>query len=617
MKIILICFVLVSILFGENILILNSYHPNFKWTHSQIQAIKDTLQQDKKNRLYIEFMDTKRFKPTKEVIENLYNFYSHKYKNTYFKVVITTDDNALNFVRQYKNTPLLKNTKVFFCGVNNLKLQNQLDTNVYAGVFEKKDPIANYNLAKKIDPKLKVIYILLDNTVTSNKIINEYKNAYKNIHDVKFVYINTQDIKYMQKKLLNSYEKHSVAFSLVLTAMRKDGEFLTFRESLNQIIKVYKNPILIHTNIFLDYPDIIGGNCVSGELQGTIAAQKAMAYIYGQEMKKIGINPNSPNQYYFNMKNILKFHLDINKLDPKHTGVIINKPESFYQLYKAQIMVFAVIMIIILIFTLIIARKNYMINHLNKKLQKDINNAIEQNTKQLEILQQQSKLAQMGEMIGAIAHQWRQPLNAITTSIQNLKYDFKEGKLNDENYIKEFITHNKTTIKFMSKTIDDFRSFFRIDKDKKDFNIKESTQTVIDMQLAQLESHHIDIDIQGEDFVYNGLQNEYQQVILNLISNAKDALTENNIPNPKIVVTIRNKQIFIEDNGKGIPEDIINRIFEPYFTTKEQGKGTGMGLYMSKMIIEDNMNGRLSVKNTNNGVQFCIDFQPEPIKGRI
>jgi len=242
-------------------------------------------------------------------------------------------------------------------------------------------------------------------------------------------------------------------------------------------------------------------------------------------------------------------------------------------------------------------------------LEIEISKALEDNTKQLQVLQQQSKMAQMGEMIGAIAHQWRQPLNAVSTGIQNLKYDFKDGNLNNEEFIKDFIDKNKKTIKFMSKTIDDFRSFFRIDKERIDFKVKEATQSVIDMQSTQLKNHNITLNISGDEFIYNGLQSEYQQVILNLINNAKDVLIENEIDTPTIDIILENNKIYVQDNAGGIPNDIISRVFEPYFTTKDQGKGTGMGLYMSKMIIEDNMGGNLSVINKNNGALFCIKLK--------
>jgi len=240
-------------------------------------------------------------------------------------------------------------------------------------------------------------------------------------------------------------------------------------------------------------------------------------------------------------------------------------------------------------------------------LRQKVDEALVENTRQLQTLQQQSKMASMGEMIGAIAHQWRQPLNELGLSIQNLKYDYKDGIV-DEKFIDNFIDSNKKTIMFMSKTIDDFRSFFRLDKEKKDFSTKQTTMSVISMLQAQLKSHHIDVKIEGDEFTFYGFKSEYQQVILNIINNSKDAFVENKIQNPTITILFENCTIMIQDNAGGIPKQIIKRIFEPYFTTKEQGKGTGMGLYMSKMIIEDNMGGKLRVENIEDGVCFCIDF---------
>jgi len=230
-----------------------------------------------------------------------------------------------------------------------------------------------------------------------------------------------------------------------------------------------------------------------------------------------------------------------------------------------------------------------------------------QNAKHLQLLQQQSKMASMGEMIGAIAHQWRQPLNELSIRIQNIKYKYRSGKL-DEEYINNFVDKNKKTIMFMSNTIDDFRSFFKVDKEKKDFKVKEATLSVIDMQLSQLKSYNIKVNVIGNEFLYHGFQTEYQQVILNLVNNSKDAILENKIINPKIDIVIKNNKITFEDNAGGISQCILDRVFEPYFTTKEQGKGTGIGLYMSKMIIEENMEAKMDVKNTKNGAMFIIDF---------
>ena len=223
---------------------------------------------------------------------------------------------------------------------------------------------------------------------------------------------------------------------------------------------------------------------------------------------------------------------------------------------------------------------------------------------------QQSKMASMGEMIGSIAHQWRQPLNELGIRIQALKYNYAREEI-DEAFIEKFTEKNMKTINFMSKTIDDFRNFFKIDKEKQDFHIKDTIKEIIDIQSAQLKHHNIQIEIIGNDFMIHGYKTEFQQVILNLVSNSKDAFILSNTKRPKIDIILEDEKIIIEDNAGGIPEDIIDRVFEPYFTTKEQGQGTGMGLYMSKAIIEDNMDGKISATNKNEGARISIELKKD------
>jgi len=247
------------------------------------------------------------------------------------------------------------------------------------------------------------------------------------------------------------------------------------------------------------------------------------------------------------------------------------------------------------------------LHQLNENLEKLVNKKTKENIAQFDLLQQQSKLASMGEMIGAIAHQWRQPLNELSITIQNLKYDYEDGIV-DEHYVNTFISSSKKIIMFMSHTIDDFRNFYRTDKTKETFDVKEAIQKTVFLQQAQLLNNNIEVSIIGESFTLTSYKNELQQVILNLINNAKDALVENKITNGKIIIELANNSIAIKDNAGGIDANIIDRIFEPYFTTKEEGKGTGMGLYMAKIIIEKNIKAKLSVANIQDGAVFRIDF---------
>ena len=249
------------------------------------------------------------------------------------------------------------------------------------------------------------------------------------------------------------------------------------------------------------------------------------------------------------------------------------------------------------------------VENFNDTLSIKIDKAILENQKKDQLLLQQSKLASMGEMIGAVAHQWRQPLNSLAIKLQFIEDDFEDGII-DAKYLNTYTNESMELVDFMSKTIDDFRNFFNIDKRKTSFDVHSKIEETINILSAQLEKHNVKINISKNSFSVFGHASEFQQVVLNIVNNAKDAFVENNIINRTINIEIDSDGndgfIKVIDNAGGIPQDVIDRIFEPYFTTKEQGKGTGLGLYMSKMIIEDNMNGTLEVDSSTDGVVFII-----------
>ncbi|QKF76665.1 sensor histidine kinase [Arcobacter defluvii] len=248
---------------------------------------------------------------------------------------------------------------------------------------------------------------------------------------------------------------------------------------------------------------------------------------------------------------------------------------------------------------------------LNNTLEEKIIVETSKQKEQEQLLIQQTRLAAMGEMIGNIAHQWRQPLNALGLVLQNLKFSYDIGEL-DEKMMDKSINKANILTQNMSKTIDDFRKFFKPNKAKEKFGINENVNKAIELVESTFEHHNIKLkkEFSSNELEFNGFPNEFSQVILNILTNAKDALLERNIENPEVIVQTKmeNNNIFIsiKDNAKGIDVDIINKIFEPYFTTKEEGKGTGIGLYMSKIIIENNMNGKIEVSNEENGANFTI-----------
>jgi len=234
---------------------------------------------------------------------------------------------------------------------------------------------------------------------------------------------------------------------------------------------------------------------------------------------------------------------------------------------------------------------------------------------QQKIIHHQSKLAKMGEMISMIAHQWRQPLNAISVTSSNLQFKCMMDNINKDFFEQELKLIDKYS-QHLSKTIDDFRDFFKENKEKTMTSLIKVVNDTLDIVSVSLEHKNITIITKIEcNLEFMTYENELKQVVLNLLKNAEDILLEKKIKNPTISIftlcdaqNCKNQALIIKDNGGGISEDIMMRIFEPYFSTKKEKDGTGLGLYMSKIIIEEHCGGKLTVSNDKDGAVFKMQF---------
>ncbi len=220
----------------------------------------------------------------------------------------------------------------------------------------------------------------------------------------------------------------------------------------------------------------------------------------------------------------------------------------------------------------------------------------------------QSRLASLGQMLANIAHQWRQPLTELTL----LNFTMKKALLsNNQKKVLKIYDDSKNIIQNMSNTIDDFTNFFKPTKEKKYFSIISSIDDALSIFKRILKKEKISVKIcSSEDIILLGISNELSQIFINLIQNSKDAFISNNIINRKIKITILKKQDYailkILDNAGGISDDIFDKLFEPYFTTKHSSSGTGLGLFMSKMICEQGFNGYIDVKRKKDGLLFIL-----------
>ena len=273
------------------------------------------------------------------------------------------------------------------------------------------------------------------------------------------------------------------------------------------------------------------------------------------------------------------------------------------------------IFIFIAIIVAVIIYKQYTMNKLNTQLNLKVEKEIQKSREKDKMIFEQSKFISMGEMMENIAHQWRQPLSQINSSvlvIDDIMYekDFKNST------IEEKLLEIESLTKYMSNTINDFKDFFDQNKKSEKFSLHELIEKSIYIVKGTYKANNIEIiNDTDKSYMYQGYPSELQQVIVVILNNAKDMFINRNIFKPKVTIKIDSSSqyynILIYDNAGGIKNKIIDKIFDPYFTTKHKSQGTGLGLYLSKKIIEESMHGKLEAQNHKKGACFNIILEKD------
>jgi C4-dicarboxylate-specific signal transduction histidine kinase len=277
----------------------------------------------------------------------------------------------------------------------------------------------------------------------------------------------------------------------------------------------------------------------------------------------------------------------------------------------------------ILLLGILLIISHFVLRRYNKRLKEQVKLNIEELRRKDELLLQQQRMAAMGEMLSMISHQWKQPLGAVNTAIMGVKIKIESGKYNlsDPFEQKKFLTyldrkHDSILeyVQYLSSTTDDFRNFFNPNKNKELTALSTPIENALNIVKLPMKKNGIeittDLHANTEFMMY---PNEVTQILLNLLKNSEDNFKEKKTHEPKIVIATLLREhhavIRIYDNGGGIPGNVAKHIFEPYFSTKNDKLGTGLGLYMSKMIMEEHHNGTLSMQNQNKGVTFELSFK--------
>jgi len=366
-----------------------------------------------------------------------------------------------------------------------------------------------------------------------------------------------------------------------------------------------------HPNIhFIDVPNINEGLKLveKGEIFGFIGSLATVGYqIQNNYIGQLKITGKFDDTWNLgigsrNDEPILNSILNkaIEDISSAQKQEILNKWISIN--YQKDINYKLLISIIIFILALVVIYRQYLLKKLNKKLSKKISLEIKKNEEKNRILIQQSRMASMGEMLENIAHQWRQPLSTISVCASGIELKKRFNSLDDEEFFQS-INHIKQATTYLSNTIDDFRNFFSNEKIISEISISQVINKALDLMSPTLNTHKVVVIKNTQETKFLSLENELIQVLMNILVNAKDALKEKIDIKEKRYIFIyiyteeNNLIIKIKDNAKGIDEKIIDKVFEPYFTTKHKFNGTGIGLYMSKLLIDKHLKGKIEVSN--------------------
>lgn len=466
---------------------------------------------------------------------------------------------------------------IYFETIRQTKDGRKIDVSIIGKpIFYKREQLAVYviyrdistsKISKKIQKAIYNISHTADTTTNLQKLIEKIRNFLGTVLDTTNFYIALYD-----------EEKDLLTLPFIVDEKDEDTSFPAEQTITGYVIKTGK-PLLATKK---DIENLIKAGKIT--ITGTLA-EVWLGVPLKIEEKTIGV---IAVQSYTDQNLYSKKDLELFEFVSREIAVAIERQRAILNLRKT----------------------NSELISLKTTLEKRVRYSVKELRQKDHILIQQSRQAAMGEMIGNIAHQWRQPLAAVAAIIQNYEDAYEDGTL-DMDYIDKHTDLIMDILTQMSRTIDDFRYFFRPNKLKSKFNIKSVVLKTLKFLESSFKFNDINLILDlAEDCELEGFPNEYSQVILVILTNSKDAFLEREIKDKKIEISLRkykNKTFLkISDNAGGIKNDVLPKVFDPYFTTKEQGKGTGVGLYMSKTIVEKNMNGKLTCKNIAKGAEFKI-----------
>lgn len=644
-KLLLLIFLILSVSLHakQNILILHSYNQSYKWTNDENKGINSILKNKGTDiKLFVEYMDTKRY--VNELhYKNLLNTYTNKYQNIKFDLIISSDNNAFNFLKKHNKT-LFKGAPVVFCGVNYLEYEDIEGFPNFTGITEKADIKQNYELIKKLHPNIKNIYTIIDTTTTGERVKKEALEIFEELSLDGVNYNILDDVTFEELKLQIQNLPPNSALLLSVFFRDKNNHSFEYDEISQMISNSSKIPLYGLWDFNLGN-GIIGGYLTSGLFQGKAAASMGIEILNGAKVQDVKVKYKSPNNYMFDYSKILKYNINPNLLP--NNSFIINKQLNFYEIYKKEIitlMIIFLLMFILIIMLLINIQKRKKaeieIQLLNKNLEEKVhertqeleesNHTLEHTIKSLKhthkMLVESEKMASLGGLVAGVAHEINTPVGIGLTGITHFLDITKTIKNNydNENMSKEdFEEYLKTSEELatlininLDKTAHLVNSFKQVavdqtSEEKRVFNIKEYISEILLSLNNILKKTNLDIKINcDENIKINSYPGDFSQILTNLIINSiRHGYKEKGkgVISLEVIKVNEKLTLIYKDDGRGIPKKNLPKIFDPFFTTNREQGGTGLGLNIIYNIITSKLNGNIICNSKEGyGVEFII-----------
>ncbi|MCI4626509.1 MAG: response regulator [Candidatus Magnetoovum sp. WYHC-5] len=582
-------------IYRKYVLIISSYHQGYKWTDDVNRGINDAFKSMGDVRIYYEYVWAKQVVETEDYYKKLYEIYKLKFVNIKFNVIIISDNDAFNFIKQYRNK-LFPDTPIVFCGVNNLEPSELNGYDFFTGVNEKSSFESNIALILKLHPLTKHVVIVTDTTVTGRVIREKMEKVIDRYKELDFTFY--QDVKMSDiQKTVNRLQFDSVVLYAVF-ARDREGYFYEYDDSISLISKASSRPVYGLWDFSLGH-GIVGGLLVSAYFQGKTAGEMAIRILDGEDVKKIPIIMDSPNKYMFDFNQMDRF--GIKPSDIPNDSIIINLPETLYGKYKSIIwwIIFIILnfMLVVLILTVLIRRRTAQLKLSNARLQKEI----EERIKIEEALREAKEVAEKAntmksDFLASMSHEIRTPLNAILGMASVLS----ETPLTAEQsqYVHIFSAAGENLLGIINDILDLSKvEAGHLELEVVEFDLREIVEKAC--EVLSLRAHE-----KGLELIYNimpdvplylkGDHLRLRQIIFNLIGNAVKFTEKGeivlHIENAKPEKHIGDLLFSVSDTGIGIPKEKQSAIFESFSqvdssTTRKYG-GTGLGLTISKRLIE-------------------------------